>query len=235
MRLWLSVALLAAGCSHPLMLKKYSATTPKRTGIEGRTVFVAPFADRREEDWDDKKSVALPEPKGFEYREPTSEQMDAWEAERDKLEQSRPLAQWYRVGHMRNAFGAPIKEVFSVTPPADWLTDAARIELTAQGATMGVEGPDADLVVQAVLRYAWLDLYMATWVHLVLDVTTTVRGQPPETVRIHASEGKLAWSGSETESFGIYTATEQKLSRYLVDHVARELGSPGALVPPAPP
>ena len=48
-------------------------------------------------------------------------------------------------------------------------------------------------------------------------------GPTPVTVRLHTSEGKVAWSGNEVESFQVFTATEQKLSRYFVDQVARQL------------
>ena len=234
MRLLLVFALAASGCSHPLLLKKYAATSPARQVISGRTLHLAAFEDRREADWDDQKSKALPEPKDFAVKPLSAEQLEAWEQERDALETSVPEMRWTKVGHKRNGFGMPIKDVRALNSPAEWLTEAARLELKAQGAAL-VERPDADLVVEAVLRYAFLDLYLATWVHLVLDVTTTLRGQPPKTVRIHASEGMTAWTGGDTESFEIFTATEQRLSRYLVDHVANQLANAGEAAPPPPP
>ncbi len=231
----LAAALAVAGCSHPLLLKKYAATAPKRPGIEGRTVYVAPFGDQRVDEWSDDKSVPLPEPRGFQRVELTSEQRDAWEKERDALEEKVPQAQWHRVGHKRNAFGIPIKDVHSVNPPAEWLQQAAKLSLEAQGAKLVAAPGDADLVIEAVVRHVWLDLYLATWVHLVVDVTTTVRGFPPKTVRLHASEGMTAWTGGTEESYEIFSATEQRLERYLVDFVGRELGSPAAVAPPLPP
>jgi len=233
--LWVAAALACAACSHPLLLKKYAATSPKRPNIAGRAVFVAPFADQRVDEWSDDKSVPLAEPKGFERRELTSEQLEQWEQERRALEEKVPESMWHRVGHKRNGFGMPIKEVRSLNGPAEWLTQAAKLSLEAQGAKLVTMEGDADLKVEAVLRHAWLDLYLATWVHLVVDVTTTLRGYPPKTVRLHASEGMTAWTGGDVESYEIFSATEQRLERYLVDLVARELSSPAAGSPPLPP
>ncbi|MBL8953265.1 MAG: hypothetical protein JNK82_20975 [Myxococcaceae bacterium] len=230
-----AAALAVAGCTHPVLLKKYVATAPKQAGIEGRALYVAPFTDRRVDEWSDDKSVPLPEPKGFARRELTGEQADAWEDERDALEVSLPKEQWHRVGTKRNGFGMPIQDVHSVTPPADWLTQAARLSLEAQGAKLSGSPGDADLVVEAVLRHAWLDLYVATWVHLVLDVTTTPRGGQPKTVRIHASEGMTAWTGDSRESYEIFSATEQRLERYLVEHVAKQLAAQPVTSTPLPP
>ncbi len=226
-RLFLFIAVASAGCEHPLLLKKYQATSPKRASLSGATVHVVPFVDAREAEWDEKKSEPRRDPKGFAYCELTPQQHDAWELERDKLEKTVPRTRWISVGQMRNAFGMPVREFFSVNAPAEWLTEAARLELTAQGARL-VDTADADLVVQATLRHASLELFMAEWAHLVLDVTTTVRGQPPKTVRLHTSDGRLAWSGNEVEAFEIYSATEQKLSWHLMELLAKEVQAANA-------
>jgi len=118
-----------------------------------------------------------------------------------------------------------------VNSPAEWLTDSTRLELAAQGATAAESAESADVVVQAVVRHAWLDLYMATWVHLVIDLTTTVRGQPPKSVRLHVADAKVAWSGGDTESYEIFCSTEQKLQRYILDEIARGASQPPAVAP----
>jgi hypothetical protein len=115
----------------------------------------------------------------------------------------------------------PIREVFAVNSPAQWLTDATRLELEAQGASIAENEAVADVVVRGTLRYAFLDLYMATWVHLVLDLTTATRGLPPKEVRLHVSDGWVAWSGSDSELYGVFCSTEQKLQRYVIDAIAR--------------
>lgn len=232
-RLWLCLAMATAACEHPLLLKKYQATSPKRAALASITVRVVPFADARELDWDDQKSQPRLDPKGFAYRPLTQKEQAAWELERDTLEETIPKTRWISVGQVRNAFGMPVREFFSVNAPADWLTEAARLELAAQGAHL-VDTADADVVVQATLRYASLELLMAEWAHLVLDVTTTVRGQPPKTVRLHTSDGRLAWSGNEVEAFEVFSATEQKLSWHLIEVLAKEVQAANAGPRPLP-
>jgi hypothetical protein len=222
-------AALCAGCSHPLLLKKYAATSPPVPALKGRVIFVAPFEDRRRQEW--TSSEPLPDPAHWEYREPTSQQLDQWDSERRKLGDDLPLAQQYRVGQKRNGFGVPIKDVFSVNSPAQWLTDSTRLELAAQGAAAADSADSADVVVQGVVRYAFLDLYMATWVHIVLDLTTTVRGQPPKSVQLHVADARLAWTGGDTESYEIFCSTEQKLQRYVLDEIARSAPQIGTTPP----
>ena len=67
------------------------------------------------------------------------------------------------------------------------------------------------------------------------DLTTTARGQPPKTVRLHVADARLAWSGGDAESFEIFSSTEQKLQWYLLQELARtaaKLDAPLAAPPP---
>lgn len=210
---------LTSGCAHPLLLKKYAATTPPVAGLKGQSVYVAPFADERKNEW--SESEPLPDPPRWAVRELTSDQLDRWDEERKKLGEGRPISQQFQVGQKRNGFGMPIAEVFSVNSPAQWLTEATRLELVGQGATVAESADAAYIVVQGVVRHVWLDLFMMTWVHVVLDLTTTVRGQPPKTVRLHVADARLAWSGSDAESFEMFSSTEQKLQWHLLAEVAR--------------
>ena len=117
---------LTSACSHPLLLKKYSATTPLVPALKGRSVFVAPFADERKNEW--KESEPMKDPPRFTYQEPTSEQLEQWNVERRKLGDGLPVSSLFSVGVMRNGFGMPIREVFSVNSPVQWLTDSTRLD-----------------------------------------------------------------------------------------------------------
>jgi hypothetical protein len=215
-----ALLILSAGCSHPLLLKKYRATVGPRPPLKGLSVFVQPYADDLHRDWPDER--LLPDPPNWNYREPTSKMMDQWDTERRKLGDGLPLEKLYSVGVKRNGFGIPIKEVFSVNSPGQWLSEATRLELAQQGALAAESAEAADVVVTGVVRYAWVDLYMATWVHLVLDLTTTARGRPPKSVRLHVSDSRVAWTAGDEESYEIFCSTEQKLAPYVLDAIARE-------------
>ena len=214
------VLLLAlAGCSHPLLLKKSAPTNPPVAGLKGRSIFVAPFTYEGRQEW--SGTEPLPDPPRFTPVSPTDAQLDQWEEERRKLGEGKTVADQFKVGHKRNGFGMPIAEVFSVSSPAQWLTEATRLELATQGALAAPSAEAADVVVQAVVRHLFLDLYMTTWVHLVVDVTTTPRGQAPNQVRLHVTDSRFAMSGGDAESYEIFSTTEQKLQRYLLDEIAR--------------
>jgi hypothetical protein len=220
---------LCSGCTHPLLLKKYAATGRKVPALSGKSVFVAPFTDERRVEWN--KSQPLPDPPRWEAKELTSAQLDQWEAERRKLEDQVPQSSQFHVGQKRNGFGAPIKDLYSVTSPEQWLADSTRMELVAQGATLAQTPEAADIVVQGIVRHVWLDLYLVTWVHLVLDLTVTVRGQPPRPTRLHVSDGKMAWSGGDSESFELFTSAEQKLQWYVLQELARGAPDVGTAPP----
>jgi hypothetical protein len=220
------VAALSSGCSHSLLLKKYAATSPAVPALKGRAIYVEPFANEARGEWT-KNDEPLPDPPRWEYRELSSKQLDQWDAERRKLGDDLPLAKQFRVGQKRNGFGIPIKDVFSVNSPAEWLTESTRLEVAAQGASL-VETPEAaDVVVRGVVRSVWLDLYMVTWAHIVLDLTTVARGQAPRSVRLHVADARLAWTGGDTESYELFCAAEQKLQRYVLDAIVRENPAPG--------
>lgn len=215
----LALLLALASCSHPLLLKKYSPTNPPVAGLKGRSIFVAPFTFEGRHEWSGTEPLA--DPPRFTPVSPTDAQMDQWEEERRKLGEGKSVAEQFKVGHKRNGFGMPIAEVFSVSSPGQWLTEATRLELTTQGAIAAPSAEAADVVVHGVVRHLFLDLYMTTWVHLVVDVTTTPRGQAPNQVRLHITDSRLAWSGNDAESYEIFSTTEQKLQRYLLDEIAR--------------
>jgi hypothetical protein len=210
---------LTSGCAAPLLLKKYAATSPKVPTLKGRSVYVMPFRDERQNEWNE--SEPLPDPPRWAPVEVSSEQFDRWDLERRKRGEGLPISSQYQVGHKRNAFGMPIAEVFSSSSPAEWLTDATRLELAAQGAIAALSPEAADVVVQGVVRHVWLDLYMLTWVHVVVDLTTTAPGHPPKSVRLHVADSRMAWSGGDSESYEVFCAAEQKLQWYLLNEVAR--------------
>lgn len=210
---------LTSGCAAPLLLKKYAATSPQVPALKGRSVFVMPFRDERKFEW--TESEPMPDPPRWAPVELSSEHFDLWDVERRKRGEGLPISSQYQVGHKRNAFGMPIAEVFSSSSPAEWLTEATRLELAAQGATVPASPEAADVVVHGVVRHVWLDLYMLTWVHVVLDLTTTAPGHPPKSVRLHVADSRLAWSGSDAESYEVFCAAEQKLQWYLLDEIAR--------------
>ncbi|MBK7860329.1 MAG: hypothetical protein IPJ65_17305 [Archangiaceae bacterium] len=219
-----------ASCSHPLLLKKYAATSPAVPQLDGRTVYLQPFTDARVEEW--SQTQPLPDPPRYTFAEPSAEQLDQWERERRALGDGLPVSRLYSVGVVRNGFGMPLNEVFSVSSPVQWLSDATRLELLAQRAVL-VDSPEgADVVVAGAVKYVRFEQYLASWVHVVLDVTVTARGAPPKATRLHVAESHLAWSGSATEIYETFCATEQKLQRYLLTEVARAAAQADA-TPPA--
>lgn len=233
------IGLALCNCMGPIYLKKYVAVVPQSPGsmLAGRTVYVEPFTDQHdvEEDWDETES--LEDPPGYTYRELDDDVLERWEYERSQLEDLIPESQHHKVGWQRNMIGMRIRDVMSVNPPTEWLTESARVELQAQGATL-VDSPDAaEIVVRGSLRHLVVDLFMATWCNVVVDFTIEPRSGQPLSTRIHtAGAQSTAWSGgSEQESYEVLRRCEQKLNYYLMSEIHRALGGGVDPVPSSAP
>ena len=223
--LTLAALLPAGGCQKPVLLKKYVATAPASPGgaLAGRRIFVEPFVDANDpsKEWEDSES--LEDPMGWTYVELLDEHIDAWEAERDAIMERVPEAQWYKLGHQRNAWGIPVRDVMAVNGPAEWITEAVRVELGAQGAVLVDDPAGAEAVVRGTLRNVRIDAYMATWCNIVVDVNVVPAVGETVASRIHTSGSRVAWDNSAEESYDVMRHCEQKLIRYLLPEVERAL------------
>ncbi len=213
--------LVGAGCRTGFALKTYAATSVVREGIRGRTVAVVPFVDERQEAW--ASSQPLADPVGFMLTPLTPEELERWEADCDRLDAAVPAERQSKVGQRYNAYRQPTFEIYSTTGPAPWLTEATELELKAQGAEL-VEPANADVVIEGVVRHAFLQVHAVMWVNLVLDVTYSVRGLPPRTVRIHTRDQRnIELAATHLELLQVFMAAEQKLEQALVDELSVQL------------
>jgi hypothetical protein len=239
LRAWLvRLAALTVGagfiaCSSPLYLKKYATVVPKTPTnlLAGKSIFVAPFGNENRVDDSWEQSERLEDPPGFEYSELNDAEWDQWEKERDQLQATTPEGSWHKVGWQRNLFGMPIRDIHSVNDPAEWMTSAAQAELQAQGATLAQSPDGADVVVHGTLKWLRIDLYMATWCDMVIDLNIEPQGATPLASRIHTAGAKTAWSGSDEETWEMLRQCEQKFDHYLVSEIERALG--GSVAAPA--
>ena len=115
--LLLAAPLLLAACSHPVYLKSFEASAPAQAGLNGRTVYLEPIVDQRDpqkQEW--KESQPREDPPGFKFKE-LGAHKGTWEAERNQLQSQISEDKWHKLGHQRNGFGIPIKDVKSVNAP----------------------------------------------------------------------------------------------------------------------
>ncbi|MBL8954785.1 MAG: hypothetical protein JNK82_28665 [Myxococcaceae bacterium] len=226
MRLTRLVVLLlaASSCRTAFALKKYSATSVVRRQLEGHTVAVLPFVDQRTESVG--PSPVLPDPPGFSLTKLTPEELEQWEAECDRLDATVRRTELAKVGQRFDRGSKSTFEVYSTTRPAPWLTDVAITELRAQGVAL-VRPADAEVVLSAVVRHAWLRVSDNMHADLVLDVTFTRRGEPPRLVRFHTRGVRdIEVAAVHLELLHVFMAAEQKLGQALVDELVYELERP---------
>src|SRR5262249_2252034 len=107
------------------------------------------------------------------------------------------------------------------------------MELHNQGAVLvnPAEIATADLIIDVTLRYLKVDIYMANWADLVVDVRLWPRGGAPVTHTIHTTGSQAAWTSSGYEYYRCLRRCEQRLMRELVDEALRAVMT----VPPPPP
>jgi hypothetical protein len=160
---------------------------------------------------------------GFKTVDLTDAQADLWEKERDALEGDK--SKYHKLGWQRNLFGMKVKDVMSVNPPAPWLAEALQVELRAQGVQLVKKAEDADLVVGGTLAYINIDLYMATWCNLVVDLVITAGDDEGKTHRIHTAGGQTAWDGGADESFEVLQQCEQRFSAHAILKIVEALKS----------
>ena len=233
-RLLVLAALLFTGCaftSRPLLLKEYEPSLPKKAAspLVGKAVFVR-VLDERVPITDKWTGTEPNEPgEGFVYRKMTEAEEDRWDQELDAIKEKTDKKDWQSVGWLRNGVGMHTADVYAVNDPKDWMKQVLELEMAAQGAVVVPAANQADLVVEATLKYLKVDIYMKYWCDLVVAFRLQPTGGASQSFTLHGAGGYSAWSSSSFEYFNTIRATQQELFWVLLPRI--EAAVSGAPMP----
>lgn len=181
-----------------------SCSIPQLKGVK---VHLAAVVDGRETSWGETPVTV--DPPGFTYKAPSGSEEILWE---QAVDRSGPR---HEVGTVRNLYGMVTARVYSVDPPATWLSDGLRHEFEAHGAILTSEA-DADLRIRVTLRFLRADLYMAIWSKLVAEVELDQVGKEPRKVLLHARGSDTAGTASSWEYYKVIRSSQQKLLTHIL-------------------
>jgi hypothetical protein len=209
-----------------VLLKEYSPTVPAKVNspLDGVTVSIQNF----QEEFNIKDKIPngdLDEPVGFPFTKMTASDERAWNQELKALKKSSLKKDWREIGNVRNGFGAVLSKVYAVNPAGEWLTNALKLDLEAQGARVidDAHAADATVSVDGAIRFFKIDMYMAYKSDLVVTMQLKVKDKPPIPLTIHTRAGGTAWSSSSYEYFQCIRLNQQKFSRVLIDEIEKAL------------
>lgn len=221
------------GCAtsgRHVLLKEYNPTVPPKADslLKGATVSIKAFGDAfniNNNLEDNVGSKTTEEPQGYSYIKMTPEQEKAWNRDVEARKRSSSEKDWKAIGYVRNGFGMVMSKVYAINSPVEWLTDTLKMDLQQQGAQVvdTSQAGTATVSIEGTIRYFKIDIYMAYWADLIVDVQIRVKDKPPINRTIHTRAGQTAWSTSSFEYYQSMRQCQQKLSRIVLAEIEKEL------------
>ena len=131
----------------------------------------------------------------------------------------------YLIYGLRNGFGMVMSKVYALNSPVEWLTDTLKLDLQQHGAqVVDTSNAGASTVsIDGTIRYFKIDIYMAYWADLIVDVQIRVKDKPPINRTIHTRAGQTAWSSSSFEYYQSIRQCQQKLSGVVIAEIEQAL------------
>jgi hypothetical protein len=214
--------LAGAGCATSgryVALKEFSSprSSEENSPLKGRTICVKPFASTFSVS-DKMPAKDTIEPANYSYVKLTKAETKQWDALVNERKKTSTKAEWPEIGYVRNGFGAVMSKVYALNDPGAWLADTLKADLQKLGVRLVDTSQEdaADITVSGTIKYFKIDIYMAYWADLVVDVQMKPKVKPATSRSLHTKAGQAAWSSSSFEYYQSLRQCQQKFARLVI-------------------